>query len=84
MSKEWAESVGITAVLYVSNNSHIYKSFRELLEKASQLDVELQEDAKKTVRYLLSHAKPTAGNMAGSSDIAEMKRLALNVQGLNS
>lgn len=47
MSKEWAESVGITAVLYVSNNSHIYKSFRELLEKASQLDVELQEDAKK-------------------------------------
>lgn len=63
LTKEWAESNKVTPILYVSNNNHLPKTFRDIVDHTYHMEEDKKEDAKQTVRYLLAHSKPTEGNM---------------------
>jgi hypothetical protein len=63
LSKEWAEANRLTPILYVASNNHIPDSYRKIIDLAYNLEEAAKNEAKKSVRYLLAHAKPTDGNM---------------------
>ena len=63
LSKEWAEANRLTPILYVASNNHIPDSYRKIIDLAYNLEETAKNEAKKSVRYLLAHAKPTDGNM---------------------
>ena len=64
LTKEWAEKNKLTPILYVSSNSHIPKTFRDVVDLTNT-----QDESKKIVRYLLAHAKPTEGSMVISGQV---------------
>ncbi len=63
LTKEWAIANKITPIQYVSINSHIPQTFRDIVDQNYNLDKESKEKGKQLVRYLLAHSKPTEGNM---------------------
>jgi hypothetical protein len=63
LTKEWAEANKITPILYVSTNSLIPQTFRDVVDQTYKLAEEEKVKAKQRVRYLLAHSKPTEGNM---------------------
>jgi hypothetical protein len=63
LTKEWAEANKITPIQYVSTNSLIPQTFRDIVDQTYKLAEEEKDKAKQRVRYLLAHSKPTEGNM---------------------
>lgn len=63
LTKEWAVANKITPIHYVSTNSLIPKTFRDIIDLNIKLSEEDVAKSKVLVRYLLAHSKPTEGNM---------------------
>jgi len=64
MTKEWANANGLNPIMYLASDNNLMKQIRSLNEHANKhsesSDVEL---AKKSMRYLYMHIKPSDGNM---------------------
>lgn len=63
LTKEWAESNKVNPIQYVSTNSLIPQTFRDIVDQNYKLSGEDKEKSKQLVRYLLAYSKPTEGNM---------------------
>ena len=63
LTKEWAVTNKITPIQYISTNSLIPQTFRDIVDHNYKLGEEDKAKGKELVRYLLAHSKPTEGNM---------------------
>lgn len=63
LTKEWAVANKTTPIQYVSTNSLIPKTYRDIVDHNHKFGDEDKDKGKQLVRYLLAHSKPTEGNM---------------------
>lgn len=64
LTKEWAEQNKLTPILYVTTNSNIPKTYRDVVDATRDT-----VDSKKLIRYLLAHTKPTEGGMVIGGEV---------------
>jgi len=63
MTKEWTNANGLNPILYLASENNLMTEYRQLNHHANKFEGEEKEDAKKTMRYLYMHIKPSDGNM---------------------
>ena len=63
MTKEWANSNGLNPILYLATDNNLSSEMRALNTHAWKMDEPHKESAKKTMRYIYMHIKPTDGHM---------------------
>lgn len=63
MSRKWAELNGLNPVLYVASNNALREELLNLNTHSNGLEGSKQKNAKKTIRYIYAHSKPTRGTM---------------------
>lgn len=71
MTRQWAERNKLTPILYISENNNFPKTFRDLVDYSVSMKEEKRDEAKKTVRYILAHSKPTEGNIVVGNDVVK-------------
>ena len=63
MTKEWANSNGLNPILYLATDNNLSSEMSALNTHASNMEESHKESAKKTMRYIYMHTKPTDGHM---------------------
>lgn len=71
LTKEWALSNGLTPIQYVSQNSKIPMTYKDLAELLDTEDTTQRDAGWKALRYLLAHAKPIEGSMVVAKELVD-------------
>ncbi|MCC6071800.1 abortive infection system antitoxin AbiGi family protein [Massilia sp. GCM10020059] len=63
MSRRWAEMNGLNPLLYLPGNNELRKELLNLNKHSNEVEGIERDEAKKTMRYIFAHSKPTRGTM---------------------